>query len=351
MSSSEVRWVGEHLEVAPPKRPKKLTGTRFATVLGLSPWATAFETWCAVTRTYEEPFEDTIYTVAGKTIEPKQAMYMKNSYLMDNLTTPTEVFGPDYFKTTYGDFFPKAKIFGGMWDYLLMGPKGKPQAVLEMKTSKRVEDWQDDVPEYYALQAALYAYLLGVDQVYMVASFLEPEDYAHPDQFQPSVKNTIVRPFRLSERYPHFDRLIQLATDWWNTHVLSGISPDFDEKKDAEILKALHTTTAEANLDVDALVAQAEAVQAELEKYTAQTAPLEKKLKALNAKIKEYMLSQIGTNKYCNLEGSTHKWVLTRSTTNKLDEQRLKDDGLYEKYVTPTDSYRMTVSTNNKEEK
>ena len=51
---------------------KKITGTRFAAIMGLNKWTTPFNAWCAITRTYEEPFEDTIYTVAGKTIEPKQ---------------------------------------------------------------------------------------------------------------------------------------------------------------------------------------------------------------------------------------------------------------------------------------
>jgi len=63
------------------------------------------------------------------------------------------------------DFFPKEKVFGGMWDSLLVDEKGKPQTVLEFKTTKRSEDWAEDVPEYYALQAALYAYLLGVDDL------------------------------------------------------------------------------------------------------------------------------------------------------------------------------------------
>ena len=161
-----MEWLdGNKIQIIPPKRPKKLTGTRFATILGLNPWSTPFEIWCEVTRTYQKPFEDTIYTIAGKTIEPKQAEYMKQTYFMSNLVTPTDIWGKDYFRQTYGDFFRESPVLGGMWDYLLYGKDGKPTTVLEMKTSKRVEDWKDDIPEYYALQAALYAYLLGVDEV------------------------------------------------------------------------------------------------------------------------------------------------------------------------------------------
>lgn len=214
-----MEWVDNRIQIVPPKRPKKLTATRFATVLGLNPWSTPFEVWCEITRTYQKTFEDTIYTRAGKVIEPKQAEYMKNTYFMSNLVTPTDRFGEDYFKRTFGDFFPDVAVFGGMWDYLLCDKTGKPMAVLEMKTSKRVEDWAEDIPEYYALQAALYAHLLGVDSVIMVASFLDPSDYEAPENFVCSSANTITRPFKVSERYPDFEkRYVKPALKWWKDH-------------------------------------------------------------------------------------------------------------------------------------
>ena len=83
-----MEWIDNRIQIVPPKRPKKLTATRFATVLGLNPWSTPFEVWCEITRTYQKTFEDTIYTRAGKIIEPKQAEYMKNTYFMSNLVTP-----------------------------------------------------------------------------------------------------------------------------------------------------------------------------------------------------------------------------------------------------------------------
>ena len=91
-----MKWLdSKQIQITPPKRTKKVTGTRFATILGLNPWSTPFEMWCAITKTYEKPFEDTIYTIAGKTIEPKQAEYMKKSYFMTNIVTPTDIYGED----------------------------------------------------------------------------------------------------------------------------------------------------------------------------------------------------------------------------------------------------------------
>lgn len=197
-----MEWIeGNRIKIDPPKKFKKITGTRFGAVLGENVWTTPFSIWCAVTKTYEKPFEDTIYTAAGKAIEPKQAAYMKNSYGM-NIISPTDIYGEDYFSKTFGDFFPEEKCLGGMWDYLATDEDGKVDTVLEMKTTKRSEDWEKDIPEYYALQAALYAYLLKVDNVIMVASFLEDSDYQNPEAFTPNVNNTITRVFKVSERYP-----------------------------------------------------------------------------------------------------------------------------------------------------
>lgn len=94
-----MKWNDDNtITITPPKKPKKCTGTRFAAVLGLNKWSTPFEAWCAITRTYEEPFEDTIYTIAGKTIEPKQAAYMKDLMFWENMLTPSDAFGEDYFR-------------------------------------------------------------------------------------------------------------------------------------------------------------------------------------------------------------------------------------------------------------
>ena len=41
---ADIKWLeGNRIQIAPPKRTKKITGTRFATILGLNPWSTAFE--------------------------------------------------------------------------------------------------------------------------------------------------------------------------------------------------------------------------------------------------------------------------------------------------------------------
>lgn len=340
-----MEWLdGNKIQIIPPKRPKKLTGTRFATILGLNPWSTPFEIWCEVTRTYQKPFEDTIYTIAGKTIEPKQAKYMRQTYFMSNLITPSEVWGEDYFQKTYGDFFRDKPVLGGMWDYLLTDKNGHPTTVLEMKTSKRVEDWKDDIPEYYALQAALYAYLLGVDDVIMVASFLEPKDYDNPEKFVCSGENTITRPFKVSERYPDFEKkYVKPALKWWKDFVESGISPTFDERKDAEILKALRTNNLSPETDMVALVKEAEDLKAKLDAHAAEVAEDEKRYKVVTDMIKKAAIAQFRDgDKKVSVAGSAYNWEVSRTSTSKIDKDAMKADGILAKYTTTEDSYRIS---------
>lgn len=342
---TDIKWIeGNRIQITPPKKTKKITGTRFATILGLNPWSTAFEMWCAITKTYEKPFEDTIYTIAGKTIEPKQAAYMKKSYAMD-LLSPTDMWGADYFNKTWGDFFPDSPRLGGMWDYLLKNDEDQHiEAVLEMKTTKRAEDWENDVPEYYALQAALYAYLLGVDDVIMVASFLEEKDYEDPSKFKPSAANTITVEFKVSERYPDFDKKVAQVEQWWTDYVETGISPEYDEKKDAEILAALRTNTLSPETDIEALIKEAEGIKKELDEVAATTADKEKRLKTINDIIKEHAMSQFRDgDKKVEVKGSTYTWTVSRSETTGVDKDALKADGLLDKYTKKSTQYRMTV--------
>jgi predicted phage-related endonuclease len=328
-----MKFVDNHIEVDPPKRTKKLTGTRFGAVLGMNRWNTPFKVWCEMTKVYEEPFTDSIYTIAGKTIEPKQIEYMKNMYVMDNLRTPSDVFGEDYFNKTHGDFFKSNPIFGGMWDSILVDDNEKPETVLEFKTTKRAEDWKNDVPEYYALQAALYAYLLGTENVIMVCSFLKESDYANPDKFVPSAENTVTVEFQVHERYPDFEGMLADATAFWNEFVLKGISPDYTDA-DKEIIKELRTNYISDDVDLEALTTEADnlilkisVAKSQLEE---QIGADEKRLDALKVAIKEKLVSNLKESDNHAVYG---KWCVTRSPgRRKYNEDAMKADGVLDKY-------------------
>ena len=350
---SKLEWLpDDRVKVEPPKRPKKITGTRFAAIMGLNKWNTEFKTWCEITKTWQEPFVDTIYTIAGKVIEPKQAEYMRKAYGMSNLVTPTDVYGPDYFSKTFGDFFPQDEVFGGMWDYLL-ADDGVPSAVLEMKTTKRSEDWANDVPEYYAMQAALYAHLLGVDDVIMVCSFLADRDYEKPEEFVPSADNTITVEFKVSERYPNFDALVAFGREWWDNFVTSGLSPYYDNKKDAEIIAELREMHPDVTGNaLEELLKEGADLQKKLAEYAEITKPMEDRLKAIKEAIKEDAVPQIGEDydKVLYGKGSPFIWTVSRQVKTGIDEKAMKQDGIWDKYHTKqTTSYVLTVKENKEE--
>ena len=338
-----------------PKKFKKLTATRFATIMGLNDWATPFSAWCEMTKTYEDPFKDSIYTVAGKIIEPKVINYLNSRYFMD-VKDPTAVYGPNYFRETWGDFFPSVEGLGGMWDAL------GDDFIVEIKTTKRVEDWKGkdgkvDPPIYYKLQACLYAYLLGFDNVVMTCSFLEATDYpieledgtfdtTPTEKFTPSTDNTVVIEFKVSEEFPTFkESYIEPALKFWRENVLTGISPQFDEKKDAEILKVLRKNVTEAeDADIAKLMAEADKLRVGLEKAEAKLEDKKKRLKEIEETVKKSMIGQfrdgdkkveIGTKKYT--------WTLTKSVRNSLDSTTLKKElpDVFKKYTKETEVYSL----------
>jgi len=339
------------IKIDPPKKPKKITGTRLASVLELDRWNTPFKTWCAITRTYEEPFIDNKYTIAGKTIEPKIIDYLNKVYFFGGLKSPTDIYGKDYFKKTYGDFFPREKVFGGMWDALYY-EDGKISSVIEIKTTKRAEDWTKGAPEYYAIQAALYAHLLGIDDVVMVASFLEEPDYEHPKNFVPSADNTIIDEFKVSERFPHFINHMNRALVWWKEHVEVGISPAFDETKDADILKELRKNTLTPNTDIQGLLSEGERLKDEIEAIKKdKIADKEARLEEIKEVLKKHCMEQFRDgDKKVALTGQKYEWVLSKSESIEIDKDTLKKDGLLEKYSKPKATYRFTQALIKKEE-
>ena len=355
---ANIKWCDNHIETIVPKKCKKISGTYFPTVLGFDPWKTPFEAWCKSTRTYEIPFEGNKYTNAGQIIEPKVFDFLRTSMgYGDRVKTPEDIYRKDYFKKTYGDFFPKDDVFSGMWDALIYDENGNIEYVVEIKTvqtdgrSGSLEDrWKNGTaPHYQALQASLYAYLLGVKKVLMVAVTLEDSkgDYEHPEQVIPSFanENVYTDEFEVLDRYPNFDMYIEKCREWWVQNVLTGISPEFDEKKDAEILKALRTNTLNPDTDIADLINEAEQLKTDIEKVTSAIKDKEKRLENIQKQIKEYAMSQFrdGDTKV-SVKGKTMEYTLSATNSTEIDKKMLESDGLLEKYLKPKVTYRLTVN-------
>ena len=333
----------------PPKRPKKITGTRFATILGLNPWSTPFEAWCDMTGTYKEPFEDNKYTLAGKAIEPLVIDYINRKYHYGKplLVDPERYFGKTKQQLRF-DHFPKEPIFGGMWD------AKTADSVFELKTSKRVEDWYRgktfEAPEYYKLQGALYAYLMGLDDFRLVLTVLTDSDYEAPEKFIPSPENTFIKKYSLQMEYPDFEAKLNYCLDWHERHIKGAISPAWDDKRDANIIKALRTSTVtpsstdETQDSVSVLLGEIEPLQAKIDAATARIAEDEKRLKALKDQLKPELQARMGeTDNKIILPGTTYQFEVSKTAASGVDTDRLKADGLYDTYKKSGFTFRLNI--------
>lgn len=329
--------------IKPPRRPKKITGTRFASILGLNPWVTPFEVWCEITRTYEKPFVENKYTRAGKAIEPIVLKYLNDIWYAGNVVAATDIYGPEPYKTARGDFFQDEPIFGGMWDALLTGDSGETVAVIEVKTTGRIDKWAGGAPDYLALQGAEYAYLLGVDRVIMVVAVLEESDYIAPEKFQPNAGNVIIDDFIIEERYPGFAETVKIAEEWWDKYVLTGTSPYYDTRDDAEILTALKTTTIDTTGDLSAMLREAGQLHLELKAHEQSVAGKISRLKKLEEHIKTTLIDGLGENdtKAVAETGTVVYYELSSGQRESIDKDALEADGLLAKYTISTPSFTL----------
>ena len=180
----------------------------------------------------------------------------------------------------------------------------------------------------------------------MVCSMLDPADYDDPQSFIPNASNTFIRQFNLHERYPEFNDMVLQALGWWDYYVKTGISPDFDEKKDAEPLTALRTKTVDtASGDLDSLLKEAEDLKDEIDAEKERLKAKTDRLDALTDAFKDLAKQRFQPgDKFVEIPGQRYVWKMTKGTTTKVDDKALKADGLYNKYVITSESYRMTVA-------
>lgn len=237
-----IQFIDKHLEIGEVKNPKKITGTKLASILGLNQYQTAFQVWCDITRIYCPSFEDNKYTIAGKVIEPILRDYI---YITDkNIQSPEDIYGENFFQKTHGDFYPENPIFGGMWDFRSV-VDNRVVKIYEMKTTsiKKMKDYVP--PDSYILQAKLYAYLSGCWNASLVVGFLKDEDYISPSSFKPSVSNVKIFDLQVDDK---FIKTLDFAKQFYYNNIVTGLSPDYDYR-DFEILEEIKGREMQLNFD------------------------------------------------------------------------------------------------------
>lgn len=318
-------------------RPKKITGTRLGTILGTNPWKTPFQAWCEITRVAEPPFEGNKYTDAGQIIEPKLIERCKE-FVSPDVITPEEYYHSDDPKRKTGYDFFNDDVFGGMWDALYY--VGDDLAgVIECKTSSRPQDWVEGVPAHYAVQGQLYAYLLGLTDVWFAVALLDPADYDDPDGFECTDENTVLYHMTVGD---DFAESIETARKWWERYIHDGAeSPEYDDSRDRKYLDLMRTNKISAANGLETVVERLSQLDSEIAsiRESSGLTALEEERKAMADRLKAIMTEQLGpTDDKAVYQG----WVLTKTTRSSVDTQAMKRDGIYDKYAKVTETMRLT---------
>lgn len=328
----------------PEPKPKKLTATRMAGVLGYNPWKTDFQMWCEICRVAEPLFEGNKFTEFGKVVEPKLHAFCLE-YISPHLKRPHDIFGAR--ANNMYDFYASDPIYGGMWDDLVENRKGERVGIVEYKSSSRPQDWEDGAPANYRIQALQYAWKEKMDDYWVVCTFPEPDDYDNPHDYVVTEENTVIFKYTVSEGFDGHsaDELFQQGADWWETHVAGNLSPEYDEKKDKEYLDLMRTSMVELPSDINGLSKQVAALDDKLAalKVKHKIAELEKELKELKDKVLKTQLKEIA-EKDGKTAIETDEWRYAKSKDGvKIDEAAMKTDGVYEKYaVAKSGSWTLT---------
>ena len=334
----------------PPKQKLRITGHRFASVLGLNQYQSPFGSWCEITKLVKLPFEDNKYTIAGKTIEPKLINVVREKF--PNCMSIEEYYGNSIEKYRWNNFVDDSNIFGGVMDAVATKNDLKTiLAVVECKTSSKPYLWENNqVPIEYLLQGCEYSYLKKLDRVIFICAFLQEADYNHPEKFVPTEENTILVVKKIKDvriEMPNgdlisFEEAIAYCEDWWHKYIETGISPEFDEELDKEYLDIIRTSKPQNDNDLDNLCISAKLLEDEINDIINKNEldKKQKELKTLKDGIKEKMMDML-SNGETNV--SYRQYKITGSISNKFDDKKFKKEHpkAYEQYLKQTITYKL----------
>lgn len=336
---------GKRIVIEPPKQKKGISGHRLSAVLGLNKYSSPFQAWCEATKLAQPKVEDNKYLNAGRVLEPKIIKYV--STMFPNVMSIEEYYGDVFDEYRYNNFKDESKVFSGVIDAVSVKNDKKTIAmILECKTSGHPEAWNNGViPLEYGIQGALYAYLKGLDRVVFACTFLQEIDYGRPEDVVVSDKNTIVRVVKLEDlvyningEYMNIEGIMKYAEQWYHDYVETGISPEFDEKKDKEYLDIIRATNETKDNELIDVCEKALnlAVKIDELKETSGIKDLEKQLKLLETSIKNKMIDEDISK--CGGYSLSRKKTKTFNNDLFAEEQ----PKLYESYCEEKESYTLT---------
>lgn len=239
------------------KHFKKITGSRFSSILGFSKYTTPLKTWAGMVGIYKETM-DPILSKVGNIIEPKV-----RDYFVKKTKTDYKVYDPVKIKW---DVFKDNKVFGGIPDGEPIDKSGNflypKKPMLEIKTTsidslvyKQIDgelrmvlgpdqmpivkkekgkwnQWFNEknqivIPNDYKLQLGLYLYLRNIENGIFAICFLETQDYKNPEDCD--VNKRQIKLVELHLKPEKIINFIKAGEKWYEDFIITGISPDITE--------------------------------------------------------------------------------------------------------------------------
>lgn len=289
----EAEWIDQ--------RTKGIGGSDVAAIMGLSPWKTPLELYLEKTgRDAQEDISDKPFVRFGNLMEPEVGKVYRQEHpdrtvrrvnaICKSVARPWAQASLDY------------EVKDGVW------------GVLEIKTARSAQDWQDGVPAYYLTQVTHYLSVTGRPFADVCVFFRDTCEF---------------ETYRI-ERDDDDIKAVDAAVDdfWWN-YVLDDVAPKLvGTDGEARALTRLFG-------DHDADMVQAsgpEVTQAIIAYQDASTREID--AKADKQVAADEIMAAIGDHKGIVTDTSRVTWV--RSDVTRFDSKRFKaeHEDIYKQYTT-----------------
>ena len=283
------------------QRTKGIGGSDVASIMGLSPWRTPLELWLEKTgRDEPEDISGKPFVRFGNLMEPEVGRVYKQEHpdrivrrvnaICRSIARPWAQASLDY------------EVRDGEW------------GVLEIKTARSAQDWQDRVPPYYLTQVTHYLSVTGRPFADVCVFFRDTCEF---------------RTFRVDRDEDDVRAVDAAVDDFWCNYVLEGVAPSLvGTDGEARALTSLHGSptgdivrdmTPEAN---------------ELVSSYQDASRRERQARADKVKAADELMARIGDARGLVTDTSMVTWV--RSESSHFDAKMFQRDhaDLYDEYVT-----------------
>lgn len=303
-----------------------ITGTYIGAMGGKSPYSTRFIASCSITALYREDLSGKPAIKAGQALEKVLLDYVNKISNVEII--PAEELGQDKkgdHNSWRSDF--DHPIFGGHVDAITSDGR-----IVEVKTTTNPTLWTNgQIPEYYHLQASLYAVLSGVEDIIFIVGFLDTEDVSDPSRFRPTADNVLILETKL---HPEIKQIMDESERYYKDYILKGKIPipANPSKKEQEVIDILKAQLEE---NLTPMVQEYESLVKQLEELK----PIEERAAWLKDAIKLNMLH----NNISEATSSTNAYYISESVRTTVDTDALKQAGIYDRYSKETFSKQLKI--------